>query len=145
MSWATVQGLLDGHLRDFAAAQTPATNVAWEGIKFSPPAKAHYLRPHFLPASLRMAALGVEAQDIQRGIYQVDIMDVPGSGRGNRVAVADALRAHFARGLKIEGEEYGPTGAVVHIESTSIGPVMVDDTRFKLPVSIVFRAYMDPA
>lgn len=142
MSWTTVNGLLDSHLSTFAAAQSPTLAVAWPNRKFTPP-DAAYLRPHFLPAGTAADGLGSDAQDLQRGIYQIDVLGLPGKGPGAVLALLDALRAHFKRGLTITSG--ARTDASVVIESYRPGPEMEEDTRYKRPLSITFRAYMDPA
>jgi len=140
MSWSTVAGLLDGHLSTFATAQS--LSVAWENRSFTPP-DAAYLRPHFLPATPRADGLGSEAQDLQRGVYQVDVLGLPGKGRGAVFGLGDALRAHFRRGMTLSSGTM--TDARVVIEAAAMGPEMEEATRYKRPVSITFRAYMDPA
>lgn len=140
MSLSVVAALLNDHLSDFALAQTPALAVAWENRTFLPPASAAYLRPHLLPASVRAAALGAAAPDLQGGIFQVDVMGKQGVGWGAVMAVVDALRGHFSRGLRLTG-----TGVDLLVERAQVGPPMIEDTRYKVPVSIYFSAYMEVA
>lgn len=140
MSLSVVSALLNGHLADFAQAQTPALAVAWENRAFTPPDAAPYLRPHLLPAYVQAAALGSDAQDLQGGIFQVDVMGKQGSGWQTVLGIVDDLRAHFSRGLRLAG-----IGVDLLVERAQAGPPIIEDTRYKVPVELHFRAYMSPA
>lgn len=140
MSMTSIKALLNQHLQTFAQAQSPAMSVAWENRRFSPPEGEPYLRAFLLPASPRAAALGVSAKDFQRGTFQVDVMALPGEGWNSAYTYADALRAHFLRGTTLQDSYVDLT-----VEAAAVGPAIEDQGRFKLPVSINFYAYMDPA
>lgn len=138
MSFSQLKSLLNGHLHAFAVDHGYA--VAWENRRFVPPKSAVYLRPHLLTGEQRAAALGPMAEDFQPGIFQVDVLVPQLSGWGDVYGIGDLLRRHFRRGLHLMGEE-----TAVTIRSVSAGPAMVEDTRYKLPISINFHAYMVPA
>ena len=138
MSTSVVNTLLNTQLSSFATANS--LTVAWENKNFKPSHGATYLRPHLMLAKPVSAGLGSAAPDIQRGVFQVDIMAPDDKGWGDSYALADLLRASFARGKRMEG-----TGVSLVCEAVAIGPGLADDTRYKLPVSITFYAYMNPA
>lgn len=144
MTTAAIQSLLNAKLATFAAAQSPALAVAYENKDFTPPQAAPYLRAHLLLGTPRAAGLGQNAQDYQRGIFQVDVLALPSGGWGPAHTIADRLRTAFARGLRLTGA--GATaGTEIVCASVSVGPAMNEDTRYKLPVSVNFYAYIDPA
>lgn len=146
MTTSAIQSLLNAKLKTFAAAQSPALSVAYENKDFAPPQAAPYLRATLLLATPRAAALGQDAQDYQRGVFQVDVMALPDKGWGPAYALADLLRTAFKRGQRLEGLVSTPNaGTTIVCESVAVGPAMNEDTRYKLPVSITFYAYMNPA
>lgn len=140
MSIAALHSLLNGHLATFAAAQSPTLSVAWENRDFKPSPNAVYLRPRLLPATPRAAGLGSDAQDAQPGIYQIDVMGLQGKGWASVAAIADNLRAAFSRGLRLSATGENST---VMVQSVAVGPAMIEDTRYKVPVSVNFIAYME--
>ena len=144
MTTTAIQSVFNAKLRTFADAQTPKLSIATENLDFTPTQGAVYLRPYLLLATPRAAALGVDAPDYQRGIYQVDIMALKGGGWGAAYAIADKLNTALKRGSRLISTGT-LAGTTVVVESVAIGPAMVEDTRYKIPVSITFYAYMTPA
>lgn len=142
MSASAIQSLLNAKLATFAAAQTPALAVAYENKDFTPPSTAAYLRAHLLLATPQAAALGRDARDFQPGVFQVDVLALANKGWGPAYAVADALRTAFARGLRVITTD-GKTEVLC--KSVAVGPAMIEDARYKLPVSVNFEAYMEAA
>lgn len=144
MTTAAIQSMLNAKLQAFAAAQSPSLAVAYENKGFCPPQAATYLRASLLLATPRAAALGVAAPDLQRGIFQVDVLALPNKGWSAAYTLADLLRTAFRRGQRLTGTGAN-TGTEIVCESVAVGPAMNEDTRYKLPVSITFYAYMPPA
>lgn len=145
MTIAAIQSLLNAKLATFAAAQSPALTVAYENKDYTPatPAKL-YLRCFLLPATPRAAGLGTTAQDYIRGIYQIDVMGLPNTGWAAALEVADKLRTHFKRGTMLTSSGTF-AGTELVCESVAVAPAMAEDTRYKIPVSITFYAYMTAA
>jgi len=139
----TLESLFESKLAAFAAAQTPPLAVAFENKDFVPPQSAPYLRAALLLAPPRAAALGSDAQIYQRGVFQVDVLGLPNTGRAPRV-IADKVAKEFKIGTKIVGAGAN-AGTEITCDSAQIANAMRDDARFKLPVSISFYAYMSPA
>ena len=144
MTTSAIQSLLNAKLKTFAAAQSPALAVAYENKDFAPPQAAPYLRATLLLATPHAAGCGDAAQDYQRGVFQVDVMALPDKGWGPAYALADLLRTAFKRGQRLTGTGAN-AGTDIVCESVAVGPAMNEDTRYKLPVSITFYAYMNPA
>lgn len=143
MSRTILLSLFEMKLSDFAKAQSPALAVAYENKKFMPPQSAPYLQPHLMLATPRAAALGTDADDYQRGIFQVDVMGLPNTGR-TPVLLAEDVAKEFKRGTRIIGTGLN-AGTTIVCESVTIPQGFNEDTRYKLPVSITFYAYMNPA
>ena len=70
----------------------------------------------------------------------MDIKAPQNSGWKMTSDVVDLLEACFFRGLKLANEDTRIT-----IRNVSTGPALNEDTRYKVPVSINFYVYMDPA
>lgn len=136
MSLTTLQGLLGSRLYDFATEN--GLSVAWEGVEFQPEQDAAYLRPVLLPSEPRAAAVGATAADYIRGIYQIDVLGPAGNGWGEVYGIADELRAYFNRGLSLTGDDSALT-----VEKSAPGPAIVEDSRFKVIVEVIFHAYME--
>ncbi|SNS00320.1 Bacteriophage related protein of unknown function [Humidesulfovibrio mexicanus] len=140
MSQHLIYPLLAGRLKAFAAAQSPALPVAWTNTPFRPPCGGTYLREHLMLSTPRAAAVGDDAKDYQPGIYQIDIMSEAGKGLKPTSDVSKALKALFPRGLRLVA-----TDVALTVKSVSVMPGATDDTRYKVPVSINFYAYVSPA
>lgn len=140
MSISALHSLFNGHLAIFAAGQSPALQVAWENREFTPSKGVVYLRPRLLPATPRAAGLGADAQDAQPGIYQIDVMGLQRDGWKSVAVLADKLRAAFYRGLRLNAAGENTT---IMVQSAAVGPAMSEDTRYKVPVSVNFIAYME--
>ena len=138
MSFVTLRGLLETHMATFAAAQS--LHVAYENQPFKPESEETFLRSTLMLSEPRAAACGVAAQDYQRGVYQVDIYGIANKGWGPVAIIGDALRVHFKRGSKHTGN-----GVTLTCESVAKGPAMIEGNRYRVPMSITFYAYMEPA
>lgn len=145
MTIAAIQSLLNAKLATFAAAQSPALTVAYENKDYTPATPAvPYLRCFLLPATPQASALGLNALDRVRGIYQVDILGLPNTGWSAATAIGDKLRTHFKPGTQLVGAG-AYAGTTVTCESVALSPAMTEDTRYKISVSITFYAYMTAA
>lgn len=137
MSFTTLENLFCARLAAFSTEQS--LEVAWENKTFTPPENDAYLEPTLMLATPRAAGLGSDAADYQRGVFQIDVCALKNTRREGR-RIADLLRAKFPRGLKMAG-----TDANITVESFAIGPPINGDTRYQLPASVTFYAYMDAA
>lgn len=138
MSFTTIQTLLNTRLLTFSTANS--IPVAWENKSYAPTAGTAYLRPTLLLAEPSAAALGTSADDYQEGIFQIDIMADDGDGWVSAYDIADDLRDQFARGTRLTY-----TDANITIQRVQVGPPLNDETRYQLPVSVHFYAFMDAA
>jgi hypothetical protein len=129
---ASIMAAFNSHLNTLATEES--IPVAWENVSFSPPA-GPYLRAFLLPALTVGAALGAEASNKHRGIFQVDCICPGGNGWGPCLVIAEQVRVQFKRGTRLMD------GNLI-VESVSFGPGMMDGTRYKIPVSISYWAFL---
>lgn len=80
MSRTLIRAALEGPLATWAASQTPAIPVAYEGIPFKPPANnARYLRGHLVPVATQTLDIGMRHRRYA-GLWQVSLYIPTGSG-----------------------------------------------------------------
>lgn len=132
-------GLLSGLLNTFAAAQSPALAVKWEGQTTEPSAST-YLREWLLPGQFTGHHLGPTAPNSGPLVYQVDIVAALG-GWGVSYGIAKLFFSdpYFYRGQSLLNA--ANTTRVV-IKAGQTGPGFREDTKYVLPMSVTFRAYM---
>lgn len=130
-------GLLSGLLNTFATAQSLA--VKWEGNPADPSASL-YLREWLLPGAFDGLYLGPAAPNAGPLVYQVDVVaDMNGWGEAYGVAKLFFSSPYFYRGQSLTNTDN--TTRVV-VRSGQTGPAMREDTKYVLPMSVTFRAYM---
>jgi len=136
MSLTSIRAALDARLEAF----TPALSIAWENMAYKPAANAPFVKVDLLPArtenpSMMGADAGTDLRRM-RGIYQLLLNYPNNAGPGGAAVKADALVAHFPRGLSLV---YG--GVTVRVFNTpSIAPHFNDGSWYVLPVSIEYQA-----
>ncbi|NJB67498.1 hypothetical protein GGQ74_001138 [Desulfobaculum xiamenense] len=110
--------------------------IAWENVPFTPGGCGNHLRVHLLPATPVQAGLGTDAPNEHKGIFQVDVVVGRGDGPGEACAQVDALCVHFRRGTRC-------VSGVVTVTVTGVGPGpgLQEGNRYRVPVSISYRAY----
>ena len=130
MSYKAVHTIMDTSLKAFAQAES--IRVVWEGVggDATPP----YIAPVLLLGTPRQAALGGDAPDFSRGIYQVNVATAPNKGWGEAAGIAEGLRLHFNR----KRMESADGGCVVQVDSVEVGPAMATPAAYTLPVSVRF-------
>lgn len=122
-------------LKAFADAQTPKLVIAYEGVAFTPDATKTHLAEFTLPANTDNPSMG-RSHSRYIGIYQVDVDMPTTAGPMALRKLANAVAAHFPRGLTITH-----TGLNVLITNTpSIGPLMPESGRAKRSVSIRYQS-----
>jgi hypothetical protein len=130
-------GLLSGLLNTFATAQSLA--VKWEGNPGDPSTDT-YLREWMLPGQFTGHHLGPNAPNAGPLIYQVDVVaNMNGWGAAYGIAKLFFRSPYFYRGQALTNT--GNTTRVV-VRSGQIGPALREDTKYVLPMSVTFRAYM---
>ena len=77
--------------------------IAWPGVKFTPPATGVWLEVVFFPNTGRQDGLANSAQLTPEGMYQVACYMRPGGGIDPIEKAASAIRATFPKGRIITG------------------------------------------
>ena len=131
MSQATISAALSARLNTVAGGY----QVQWENAPFTPPAGV-YLAEAFLPATTLAVGVSSASSDEYSGIYQVTVMAPKGATKGPARAAADAVLAHFPRGLELTRDNIKVT-----VLRSSMGPALMDGDRYAVPLSIEYRAF----
>lgn len=130
MSFNGTPAALIAHYRAgafFADALTACPNAA-----FTKPGPAVAWAALFnLPTTT--SALTLSDSDEMPGLFQIDLNYPLNTGAGAAQAKADAIRAHFKRGLRIQNVQLGTVSAL------PVGPV---DGWYRVAVSIAYRAFV---
>lgn len=125
-----IQAALDTQL-----ATITGTPIAYPNVPYTPQAGTTYLRASFLPGDTIQASLGASGQDETNGIYQVDIVAPRGSGRPSEV---DTVADTFKRGTVLTYNSQS-----LRVRSVSMGPAILDDEWYFIPMSIDFQIYTE--
>ncbi|WP_392889676.1 phage tail terminator-like protein [Pseudomonas migulae] len=135
MSHKIIRSLLEGRLKAWAAARSPALRIAYQNVVFSPAASETYLRAFLLPAGTNSNDLA-GAHRLYTGLFQITIVAPAGGGTGAAESLADELAALFPLYDRLT-----KTGFSVQVMTpVEPGPEQQGDTAFALPVSFQYRA-----
>ncbi|MGJ5032355.1 phage tail terminator-like protein [Bradyrhizobium sp. HKCCYLS2038] len=122
------------------AALSPAIPTAYPNVSF--PAPPAVDRPDtYLQASILRAptqSVGIAAWDEHAGILQIDVVYKPQDGELKPLQIADSVAAWFARGTRM-------TNGSIQIdvyEPPQIASMMADGDRFRIPVSVRYRSFI---
>jgi len=134
VSQLIIRQLYEARLATWAAARSPALQVAYENGSFIPPAST-YLRAFQLP-------LEVDSQDLAgahrayRGIFQVNVISPTNGGAGVAHGIANEIAAQFTLNLRLT------SGAVTVqiVKPSSVAQGLQDDTHYIVPVSFRYRS-----
>lgn len=136
MNNSAIHRAIDVYLDGKVAGQY---EIFWRNISGTPPVmdeeKPLYLEVDFLPAQNDDISLQGEAK-ICRGIYQVTVIGMTGTGTQDAESLADTIAAWFPNNLMILTEEK-PVCVNGH---ASVFTGIIDDTGYRVPVSIPYIA-----
>lgn len=113
--------------------------TAWSNKNFDAPTEL-YIRANQLPRETDTPFLGDDSAQDYGGIYQVTVMAPSGNYETEALAMADAICAHFPRGLELDAG-----GQVLRIRKTVVAPGFQDGTRWVVPVSVYYRGILSVA
>lgn len=133
MSQPKIRTAIQKHLHTLALAQGWAETL--ENIPNSNTAEK-YVEPHLIPSATQNPSIGAQHQR-RTGVMRVNIkFKNVSQGMGAIEAAAEALVAHFPRGLVLVS-----SGLSVHIERTPRQyPPLIDGMYNVIPVDIEYRA-----
>ncbi len=133
MSLAAVRAALETALD--AALTLP---IAWENAPYLPIPGTAYARVHLLAAPPDNPEMG--GLITERGFLQVALVYPLGTGPGAALATAETIRSAFPRGAS-----FTASGVITQIEKTpEIGPAMIEDDAYVVPVRVRFFAHYNP-
>lgn len=136
--------LLESRVAVFAKAQ--GVQVAWENIPFTPPQDKPYLRLFVLPAATQSIDLAAQAKTY-RGILQVNVIAMAGSGVGDSRSIAQLIADDFPEGQLLRDGDlsvYVNSQPIIHPgiqDRASSGPTSGSGSiSYTIPISISYRA-----
>lgn len=131
-----IRQLLESRLADWADEQCQPLRIAYQNVKFEPPANEPYLRVYILRA--KTAAPDLAGQMRTRlGILQVNVVGVEHEGPRQAEEIAGLLEELFPANLRLTDDE---GFAVQIIEPGSFGPALPGDGRYMQPISFSYRS-----
>jgi len=89
--------------------------VAWENRPFTPVMGTLYIRPTHLPAITEPETIGSSGEDLNIGIYQIDVFSESGKSKKELLEMADQVVDQFKHGKILTYN-----GVNVEIESVSL-------------------------
>lgn len=127
MSKREIRTAFESRLNAWAKDQSPAIQIAWENISFTP-AKP-YLRAFLVPASTDSIDLEGKHR-MYTGIFQVNIVGEPGKGPPQVEKIAEDLDKEFPLNMRMTVT----SGAVLVYSPMNQGPAMQESDSYTLPV-----------
>lgn len=135
MSQLVVRAALQKHLRALVGADM---GLAMENSGYSPVVGQPYLRVRLMPATPDNSVAG--SSYFETGVFEVQAMYPKGIGSGEAEAMAQSIRNHFRRMTMLN--EAGVN--VLVMATPAIAQGMPVDDRFAVPVSVTYRAQINP-
>lgn len=112
--------------------------VAWEnGPTFNSPQNDIYLAEYTLPAGVVDQGLAYDSYSYEPGVYQVSVFAPRASNKFDCMAMADAIRSHFSRGLELAKDDV--TVKIARTEATQ--PLQQAD-RYQQVVTIRYTTFV---
>ena len=113
MSDAIIRQILEGRLKTWADARSPALKVAWQNKKFDPPSTT-YLRAFLLPARTRSLDVAGKHR-VYTGVFQVDIVTPANAGSADPGSITAELDTLFPVVNGDGGGRYTASGITVSV------------------------------
>jgi hypothetical protein len=111
---------------------SPSPEILWPGIQENPPESGMWLQPGFFPNEPEDLSWDNDACLDTRGFFQVLIYFRPGQGLLDPSELADALIAHFPKGLDL--------GPVRIRKRPWQSPAVIEDaSKLFIPVTVPYK------
>lgn len=134
MSQVLIRKMLETRL----GTMSPALATAYENVSFTPSTGIPYQRVNLLPATPDNPTIGGNYYQ-EQGLFQVTLCYPKNAGANAAQTRAEAIRAHFERGLSLTD-----TGVTLTIRRTPrIAPAFVDDAFYCIPVTIEYFSHIN--
>jgi len=123
------------HAEDMAIG-SPVLPVFFEAVAVKPPSKSKFLWVSLAPNITERPAIAFTGQKVHQGIILINVFWTNGAGLVAPAEAADAVRAHWVDGTRIEGDD-----CRIEINSPpSIRPAVQEGAVMYIPVVIEYRA-----
>lgn len=108
--------------------------TAWENTEFKHPVDGPWMSAHYMPATSRVATLGVSGKDEDTGMFQI-VLSLPiGSGEGDSRETISLLRTCFKpRTIQYDGQS-------VTITSRRSSGGYTANGFYKIPFTVYWKA-----
>jgi len=132
-SFLDVSAALDQQLK----AMVGLPDTAWQNMGHTPVLKTLYLRPSLIPGDTLPDTIGAAGEDLNIGIYQIDVFAEAGESKDETMAMVDLIADQFKHGTKITYN-----GVTVEIKSVSVKvSTNNDDGWYQTPIEIVYYSF----
>jgi len=135
---ATVEETIEAALFGRVASLdlTPALQVGWPNVPFTPPAAAHLQVLHFPNRNTRLFLAGADPH-FRQGILQVTVRAPLNEGAAPATGIAGAIAAHFPADLALWGE-----GLKIKIQAAPrVWPADRSDAWWSLQVDVPYECF----
>lgn len=136
MTMPRIRQLLEARLSTWAAARSPALQIAWQNHPFTPPAGT-YLRAFILPAPTDSETMQ-GSHRLYTGTFQVSVIAPRDTGAGAAEAIAEEIATLFPNALRLSIAS--PAFALQMITPMQIAAAIDDGNRYTVPVSARYRS-----
>lgn len=131
-----IQYSLLTRLTAFAAAQSPALQLAQPNVKFAP-TDAIWLRSTFLPATTNSLGVSFASRNMHYGIFQVDVFNSDKIGEPASARIAALLIQYFKRGTTMSKD-----GFITQIlQAPYRAALLYDGAAVIIPVRMNYTCY----
>lgn len=141
MSLGTEAAIFDALMARMAAfSHSPAIEIAYPGLSFTPSDGEPYLEVTHLPNNTAPLAVASDGVQQHQGLLQVSVMWPSDGVTGHMPALelADAVSTHFAKGTDLYSN-----GVKVRIPTRpSIASPLQEPDRVRLPITIEYIAFV---
>ena len=141
MSDPRVRSAFETALETWAAAQSPALPVVYQGVPLDDATQeaivtSSYVRAWLMPAPDKSMDIGGKHREYS-GIFQVDLCMLPGTGHGDVTTLAQSLDNVFDTDTPITS---GGLNVWITLPMTE-GPPIPSDTHYIVPVYCSYQAH----
>ena len=124
MSYSIIQTLLNAQLQTVAGLPT----VQLENTRHEPKTGVAFVRPTLMPIEPGRLSNGY---DLVQGLYQIDVFYPASKGTATASAMADLVKAAFARGTVLTG-----SGVIVHVMKSWREVAQPFEQFYQMPIMV---------
>lgn len=111
--------------------------IAWQNRSYTPVTGTLYVRPTHLPAAIEPETIGSNGEDLNEGIYQIDIFSESGKSKKELLEMADKITDQFKHGTILTYN-----GVSVEIKSTGIRSFNNNsDGWYQVSIDVIYYSF----